>query len=421
VADELYRTVTDLLQAVGNGKLASDAWSLNLVDIDDLTATDRPRPQALDWRARVIRPDDLLVLDFRGINLTGRGDRLEKAAGKAATLVVTHQSQSLADEAYLNTAGQDEYKHKDLEGHEGAEPAPLGDVNNYPSPVPIRASGRSRLAFTMPDELDSIAFTLDALLLACRTWPLALDSAARSETGATGGNDDDGIIFGNISADLLDTISHARAALGETLDARHFAALEEAATRIASERIAKLGESPAIRERIQDGAIDDALEAVFPVGVRTDRNESKVQRAAGAIYLKTVTGARIVNEIARLGIDPGRLSQVDPGIYTLLQKPHAPSASRTAIEMPWRLIGSPLPGAGFTHAIDPVTHGGRTELWHILSQGHDPAAAAELKSLSERLDHLWDEERTLKAELRFGDRNHIVARARVEERLERAA
>ncbi len=52
----------------------------------------------------------------------------------------------------------------------------------------------------------------------------------------------------------------------------------------------------------------------------------------------------------------------------------------------------------------------RTELWHILSQGHDPAAAAELKSLSERLDHLWDEERTLKAELRFGDRDHIVAR-----------
>jgi len=63
----------------------------------------------------------------------------------------------------------------------------------------------------------------------------------------------------------------------------------------------------------------------------------------------------------------------------------------------------------------------RTELWHVLSQGHDPAAAAELKSLSEHLDQLWDEERTLKARLRFGDRDHIVARARVEERLERAA
>ena len=63
----------------------------------------------------------------------------------------------------------------------------------------------------------------------------------------------------------------------------------------------------------------------------------------------------------------------------------------------------------------------RTELWHVMSQGHNPEAAAELKRMSERLDHLWDEERTLKAALRFGNRDHIVARARVEERLERAA
>jgi hypothetical protein len=63
----------------------------------------------------------------------------------------------------------------------------------------------------------------------------------------------------------------------------------------------------------------------------------------------------------------------------------------------------------------------RSELWHVLSQGYDPGAAAELKGLSDQLDHLWDDERALKAALRFGDRDHIVARARVEERLERAA
>jgi predicted nucleic acid-binding Zn-ribbon protein len=63
----------------------------------------------------------------------------------------------------------------------------------------------------------------------------------------------------------------------------------------------------------------------------------------------------------------------------------------------------------------------RTDLWHELSQAHDPALSAELKRLNERLERLWDEERTLKAALRFGDRDHIVARARVEERLERAA
>jgi hypothetical protein len=73
------------------------------------------------------------------------------------------------------------------------------------------------------------------------------------------------------------------------------------------------------------------------------------------------------------------------------------------------------------HAEIEQTSERRSELWHILSQGHNPAAAAKLKSLSERLDQLWDEERTLKAELRFGNRDHIVARARVEERLERAA
>src|SRR6478672_7817629 len=63
----------------------------------------------------------------------------------------------------------------------------------------------------------------------------------------------------------------------------------------------------------------------------------------------------------------------------------------------------------------------RTELWNSLSHGYDPGVAVELKRLSDRLDHLWDDERTLKAALRFGDRDQIVARARVEERLERAA
>lgn len=63
----------------------------------------------------------------------------------------------------------------------------------------------------------------------------------------------------------------------------------------------------------------------------------------------------------------------------------------------------------------------RTELWHVLSGGYDAQAAAELKRLTDRLDRLWDEERSLRATLRFGDRDKIVARARVEERLERAA
>ena len=63
----------------------------------------------------------------------------------------------------------------------------------------------------------------------------------------------------------------------------------------------------------------------------------------------------------------------------------------------------------------------RAELWHRLSAEYDPAIREEIRKLDEQLDALWDEHRALRARVRFGDREHIVARARVEERLERAA
>jgi hypothetical protein len=63
----------------------------------------------------------------------------------------------------------------------------------------------------------------------------------------------------------------------------------------------------------------------------------------------------------------------------------------------------------------------RTELWNRLGQGYNPELKAEIKALDEHLDSLWHEQRALKARVRFGDREHIVARARAEERLERSA
>jgi hypothetical protein len=63
----------------------------------------------------------------------------------------------------------------------------------------------------------------------------------------------------------------------------------------------------------------------------------------------------------------------------------------------------------------------RTALWHRLSDQHDPEVRAEIHAIDGKLDLLWDEHRAVRARLRFGDREKIVARARVEERLERAA
>jgi len=63
----------------------------------------------------------------------------------------------------------------------------------------------------------------------------------------------------------------------------------------------------------------------------------------------------------------------------------------------------------------------RVEVWHRLSEGHDAESQAEVHSIQERLEELWQEQRRLRAELRWGDRQHIIARARAEERLERHA
>lgn len=63
----------------------------------------------------------------------------------------------------------------------------------------------------------------------------------------------------------------------------------------------------------------------------------------------------------------------------------------------------------------------RAELWHELSEGHDPTVAAELHELEHEIERLWDEQRGIRAAIRFGDREKILRRARTEERIERSA
>ena len=63
----------------------------------------------------------------------------------------------------------------------------------------------------------------------------------------------------------------------------------------------------------------------------------------------------------------------------------------------------------------------RQEMLHVLAQGHDPKLVAERAQLEERIAELWERYRNERARLRFGERDEIIARARHEERLERAA
>jgi hypothetical protein len=63
----------------------------------------------------------------------------------------------------------------------------------------------------------------------------------------------------------------------------------------------------------------------------------------------------------------------------------------------------------------------RADLLHRLSAGHDVLLAAELRKLDDRIAQLWDEHRQARAQARFGDRDAIIRRARLEERIDLAA
>lgn len=63
----------------------------------------------------------------------------------------------------------------------------------------------------------------------------------------------------------------------------------------------------------------------------------------------------------------------------------------------------------------------RAEVFQKLSEGHNAELAAEHKKLDAKIAELWDEQRAIRARIRFGDRDLIIQRARHEERLSRAA
>src|SRR3954454_4192967 len=63
----------------------------------------------------------------------------------------------------------------------------------------------------------------------------------------------------------------------------------------------------------------------------------------------------------------------------------------------------------------------RAEVLARLSNGHDASLAAEHKRLNDELAERWEEQRIVRATIRFGDRVLIIRRPGQEERLSRGA
>jgi hypothetical protein len=78
------------------------------------------------------------------------------------------------------------------------------------------------------------------------------------------------------------------------------------------------------------------------------------------------------------------------GVPSPKPKPEQPSASETAIEVPWQVILSPHKRSAWAHSSQPVSSDGRTELWHTrLAVRTKDGAVDEQKSGERTVRAVW--------------------------------
>jgi hypothetical protein len=134
---------------------------------------------------------------------------------------------------------------------------------------------------------------------------------------------------------------------------------------------------------------------------------------------------RLTEGHERLGFDLPTLLNWDPAIFvpvlvpaTREEKDFAPPAcGQTDVELPWRLHLSPDLDGGWKHAAEPVSHEGRTELWHtrfapLETGGPPPGLRAVWAEFDESEPQGWhkpkDQTLPFKTSLQDLDRYEIV-------------
>ena len=124
-------------------------------------------PASQSFSVSVLRPDDLLNLEFEFLNLklapSAPARLVRQNPSSPAFLIVHFPPQSIAEEAFWEAAK--EFKPVSVPGSKFRvfQVQSTSDVPRVP-PVLSRISGRSRLAFRVPDDIEEIPFTLESLL-----------------------------------------------------------------------------------------------------------------------------------------------------------------------------------------------------------------------------------------------------------------
>jgi hypothetical protein len=327
---------------------------MNLISRSDVQVrlrrlTGRPTPDRRSW---VIRPDDLLVLDFELVNLAvqpGQGEtpaRLAKDGSGPAYLIVTFPPQHLAEIAYFTTVP----KYPVAKGQPGDPDVASGDEQPDAAPIQAVISGWSRLVFRVPDDRLPIDWTLESLLLAMRSLELSVPANALPPAPKR---------FG------------ASEALGPIL------------------QTATLGKFAAAVGGTQAVGVERAVLAPRPAAsvIAASRARRQLRIGARALGITEATGS------STIGLHNALVDSItDEGTKFLLRpEPRPPSRTETSIEIPYELFLSPHRFAAWLHAPAPVTSpGGHTELWHTrLGARQSDGTAAEGATDTRTVRAVW--------------------------------
>lgn len=324
---------------------------------------------------QVRRADDLLVLDYRFQNLRvtdgGTGPVVEKVnTGRPGILVVTHQPQSIIEEVFWQRV--EAAKNTPLEGQEGNPPA----TNEEPPAPPIRPynriAGPSRIAYQMPPGMSRARWGLSGLLDACRTWPMRLDPLAKPPPPRRVSL----LLKNQLSSQIAEQRLNAAAgtllsSLPDDQQAELADSLSAASARAADRMERALRGSGTISDadidRIVGEELDNALSRPS-VAQTTDQRRRTVSALEAASAVRLAEMLRTRNGNVTLDASEAVVPELDGRAFAVpllaSTTPHEPSGSVTAIELPYRMIQTPLATAGWSHAASPVEHNERTEIWH---------------------------------------------------------
>jgi hypothetical protein len=289
-------------------------------------------------RFRLLRPDDLLVMEIETTDLEFESQASQNDTGGDAPHLVPSRSKGGLLTAVFG------YQH-------AAEKARF-EVNNIPNPpepgdqIPIagRAAHQSRLVFRVPKG-ERIAFSIDGIIAAMSRLEMVVAPVAMPREAITIGSIPIGAALIELAAGL--GLAHQ--------DGQLF--LQDIAlTKSAARSLA----APATRSGRKQAATTTSLIAAAQSmhDLRSRASQTSIVDA------RAKTGHKLTASDSRIGLVPAKLP---PGFKFGVTKPSKPTAGETAIEAPFRLFISPSALNGWTHARQPVPAPAdpmRIELWH---------------------------------------------------------